>query len=784
MQVLKFGGSSVANAANILKVAAITADAVKRDRTILVLSATGGCTDILTEAGRKAAAQDLHYLSDIDSLESRHIEIIYELIPIDFRHAVELKVKNLFNQLRDVCKGVYSLRELSPSSLDLIVSFGEIILTRIVSVKFTSMGISNQWTDARDIIKTIKLGDVNTPDISATYTNIRKLISSEKSRLHIIPGFISSDTQKRTTTLGRGGSDYTAALFAAGSGARTLQIWRDVDGMMTADPRLVPEAKCIRHISYNEAQELSHFGAKVIYPPTIQPAIESGIPIEVKTTFSPESEGTYIESSPPETRGKIRGISGSNSIALLSMEGSGMVGVPGYSARLFASLAVAGVNIILITQASSVHTMCVAISESDAVKAKEAADGAFAYEISLSKVNPLKVEMGFSIITLVGDDMKNQSGTGGRMFNALGREGINIRAIAQGSSERNISVVVAGEDLTVAMRVVHKEFFGERNERINLFIAGYGNVAKELVNIISGKEDISIAGIANSKKMVFSKRGIDPQKISELLEKGEDTDIGKFLNTAGGFGLGKSLFIDCTASGLVASSYSEFALNGFSVVTCNKIAFSAPGENWRRMREAFSSNGKKLHYETTVGAALPVIGTIRQMVQAGDKIEKIEAILSGTLNYLLSNYNGSVSLSSLITRAKELGYTEPDPNIDLSGTDVGRKALILSREMGIEREPEAVEVSPLIAGEVERLYKLASEKGERLRYVATISGTECRASVQSLPADHPLARTEGTDNTIIITSRDYPSPLVISGAGAGARQTATGVFNDILTASL
>lgn len=784
MQVLKFGGSSVANAANILKVASITEEAVKRDRTILVLSATAGCTDSLIVTGRKAAAQDTHYLSDIDTLESRHIEIIYELIPIDFRPAIELKVKNLFNQLRDVCKGVYSLRELSPSSLDLIVSFGEIILTRIASVKFTSMGISNHWTDARDIVKTVKLGDVNTPDIGKTYSNIRKFLASEKSRLHIIPGFIASDFQKRTTTLGRGGSDYTASLFAAATDARVLQIWSDVDGMMTADPRVVPDARCIKHISYNEAQELSHFGAKVIYPPTIQPAIESGIPIEVKNTFSPHSEGTCIESSPPETRGKIRGISGSSNIALLSMEGSGMVGIPGYSSRLFASLASAGINIILITQASSVHTMCVAISEEDADKAKQAADEAFAYEISLSKVNPLKIERGFSIISLVGDDMKNQSGTGGKMFNALGSEGINIRAIAQGSSERNISVVVAREDLNEAIRVVHKEFFGERKERVNIFIGGYGNVAKELISIVSDREDISIAGIINSRKMVISRRGIDAFKISEELENGEEADIAKFLEKAAGLGLSKSIFVDCTANGLVASYYSEFAINGFSVVTCNKIALSAPEENWRRMKETFTSCGRRILYETTVGAALPVISTIRQMVQSGDKIEKIEAILSGTLNYILSNYNGTESLASLVDRARELGYTEPDPNVDLSGKDVGRKALILSREMGINREPEDVEIWPLVTGEVEKSFRVASAKGECLRYVATISHTQCAASLQSLHAYHPLARTVGTNNTIIITSRDYPSPVVISGAGAGARQTAAGVFNDILIAAL
>ena len=406
MQVLKFGGSSVANADNIFRVISIVSDSIKKDRTVLVTSAIGGCTDALIEIGKAAAVQNSYYTKLIDELESRHITIINELIPFEFQPSIELKVKNLFNQLREVCKGVFYLKELSSYSLDLIMSFGEILSTKIIADKFTSMGTNNIWTDAREVIKTHPHGKQNVVDIESTYSAIKKLINSHRSRLYIIPGFISSDSQKRTTTLGRGGSDYTAALIAAASDARILQIWSDVNGMMTADPRIVPDAKSIEHISYKEAQELSHFGAKVIYPPSIQPVVNKGIPIEVKNTFSPTEDGTYIENSPPESRGKIRGISCSNKIALLSMEGSGMVGVPGYSARLFGALANAGINIILITQASSVHTMCVAIEERDAQKAKQAADDTFAYEISLKKVEPLNIERGFSIISLVGDDEK------------------------------------------------------------------------------------------------------------------------------------------------------------------------------------------------------------------------------------------------------------------------------------------------------------------------------------------------------------------------------------------
>ena len=634
------------------------------------------------------------------------------------------------------------------------------------------------------------------------------MLNSHRSRLFIIPGFISSDSQKRTTTLGRGGSDYTAALIAAASDARILQIWSDVNGMMTADPRIVPDAKSIEHISYKEAQELSHFGAKVIYPPSIQPVVNKGIPIEVKNTFSPAQDGTYIENSPPESRGKIRGISCSNKIALLSMEGSGMVGVPGYSARLFGALANAGINIILITQASSVHTMCVAIEESDAQKAKQASDDTFAYEISLKKVEPLNIERGFSIISLVGDDMKNQSGTGGRMFKALGRAGINVRAIAQGSSEKNISIVVQEDNSDEAMRLIHKEFFGDSIKRINLFIAGYGNVAKELISIINygrnalnpvDKTEIAIVGVCNSKNMIFDKLGFEPMAINRLLERGKGSDIYRFCEQGQDMGLSNSIFVDCTADRIVASSYSEFFQNNFSVVTCNKIALSSPTENYKTVTKMASLHGCSFLYETTVGAALPIISTIKQMYRSGDKIESIEAILSGTLNYLFSNYDGSSNFSKLLRKAKEMGYTEPDPRLDLAGTDVLRKAIILSREIGVEREPEDVECTPFIPqsvlkaegdeffdkleefeSKIVKMFRESKAKGERLRYVAKISETECKIGLESLKPEHPLYNICGTDNAVSIYSQDYPSPLRIIGAGAGARQTATGVFNDIL----
>ncbi|HRT83419.1 MAG TPA: bifunctional aspartate kinase/homoserine dehydrogenase I [Bacteroidales bacterium] len=808
MQVLKFGGSSVADAANISNVTKIVKENLKRDRTILVASAIGGCTDKLIEIGKLAAMQDETFKTLIDELENRHLQIILELFPVDFQKSISIIVREIFHQLRDVCKGVYYLKELSNSSLDLIMSFGEILSTKIISERFTSMGINNLWADARELIKTEPCNNGNSVIKLVSYANIRKMTNSSRLRLIIVPGFIASDTLNHTTTLGRGGSDFTAALVAEAVEARELQIWSDVNGMMTADPRIVPEAITIRHISYKEAQELSHFGAKVIYPPTIQPAISKGIPIVVKNTFSPDDPGTVIEKNPPESRGKIRGISRSNKIALLSMEGSGMVGVPGYSARLFGALANAGINIILITQASSVHTMCVAIEDSDAAKAKKTVDETFAYEISLNKVNPLKVENGFSIISLVGDDLKNQSGTGGRMFNALGRAGINIRAIAQGSSEKNISVVVKEEESDISIKVIHDEFFGVEKKRINLFIAGYGNVAKSLLSIIKSRREwliekrhleIHVVAICNSRHMILNKSGIEIDSIDESLKKGDPSDIYRFRELCSDMNLPDSIFVDCTADRGVSSLYQDFMQGKCSVVTCNKIGLSSSQESYDALQETCCATEVKLKYETTVGAALPVISTIKSRVECGDNIRRIEAILSGTLNYLFSKYDGSAKFVDIVREAKNAGYTEPDPRIDLSGTDVLRKTVILARESGFRLEPEEIDVVPIFNSDlfsydseefmtkIEEcedqmlsLYKSALSRGERLRYIATIENGNYKIGVQSVSSDHPFYNINGRDNAIMIFTDEYSSPLTVSGAGAGARLTASGLFADLL----
>ncbi len=791
MQVLKFGGSSVANAATMLKVIEIVKEASEGDKTVVVASALSGVTDQLVETGHLAGSADPSYQERIDSLEERHKTLIKELIPKAFQPDINSQCGRLFEALRGICKGVFLIKELSPNTADLIMSFGELLSTQILITKCISLGMNCKWIDARDMIKTEKVFSHNVVDTETSYKNIYRTLSALQAKIAIIPGFIASDAAGRTTTLGRGGSDYTASLLAVGAEARRLEIWTDVDGMMTADPHIVPQARTIEHISYKEALELSHFGAKVIYPPTIQPVITKGIPILVKNTFRPRAAGTLIEKNPPEGTDKIKGISGSNRIALLSMEGSGMVGIPGYSSRLFDALAQNEINIILITQASSVHTMLVAIEEKDAVKAKKAADHTFAYEISLHKVDPLRVESGFSIISLIGDDMKNQSGASGRMFEAIGRSGITIRAIAQGSSEKNVSAVVCTKDIEQAIRATHKEFFGSPHRRINLFIAGFGNVGKALVQMIdAGKAQILesrgielvLAGISNSRRSLICKDGIS----AAMLPKGLTENAEGFVDRMCHANLSGSLFVDCTANQYIAACYPQIMENKIGVVCCNKIANAADWESYVALHCCARLNQVPFMYETNVGAALPVISLIRQLIQSGDTIERICASLSGTLNYVWGNYDGTTPFEEIVAQAAALGYTEPDPLTDLRGVDVLRKALILGREIGLPLQESDIEATSFLPDtwpcetHFQALYNQAAGKQQRLRYLVQIEHNKVSVGLQALSADHPFYALRGTDSALLIYSRHYPNGLRIEGAGAGAVQTAEGLLNDIL----
>jgi len=827
----------------------IIADAGARDKTIVVASALSGVTNTLTEIGKLAALGDTAYVDLMEQLEKKHTRIVKQLLPADFREDVNRTLAQLFEKLRDICRGAFLIRELSPATSDLIISFGELLSTRILEALCTLQGLSCRWIDAREVIRTSPSSASVTVDTTATFRNIREMVKNNPVKIFLVPGFIASDAEGRTTTLGRGGSDYTASLMAVGSKARMLWIWTDVDGMMTADPRTVPNVHTIENISYKEALELSHFGARVVYPPTIQPVVAKGIPIMVKNTFHPDRPGTLIEQDPPEGRETIRGISGSNRIALLSMEGSGMVGVPGYSSRLFNSLTQEQINIILITQASSVHTMLVAIEEKDAEKAKKAADETFAYEISLGKVEPLKVENGFSIISLIGADMKNQSGASGRMFEAIGRRNITIRAIAQGSSEKNVSAVVSTRHVEEAIRAVHQEFFGAPTKQVNLFIAGWGNVGKSLTAMIFNQRArwleqegvaVRICGVSNSRKMVVDENGLDSEALDRgLTTSGEANRNGTFIDKMIALNLQNCIFVDCTSDRYIAARYADILSSKISVTACNKIANTLSMDLYKKIRQLELNEQVRFLYETNVGAALPVISVIRQMIRSGDTPTRIEACLSGTLNYVFSTYNGTAPFHQVVEEAKQLGYTEPDPMTDLSGTDVIRKALILARECGLDMEENQVESRSFLPpswpneDHFQTLWQECQKNNTRPRYVARIETAPADAAVatptegtlhvksttsrtnpaetvgaakaenttsKAAPAvavgaakaegtvqvglefvaeNHPFYSLSGTDASIILYSRLYPNGIRVAGAGAGTDQTASGLINDI-----
>lgn len=791
MQVMKFGGSSVATASAISQVTAIVSKALESDRTILVSSAVSRCTDTLIETGRRAARRDETYADLLQELQERHHTIIRELLPKVFQEKLTRIVDGLFEDLRAKVQGVYLLGELSPTSLEAIQSYGELFSTKILEGKFSSLGISCKWLDAREIVQ-VRDGRV---DLEATYRNVREAVDAH-TQLFIVPGFIASDEQGRVCTLGRGGSDYTASLLAVGIKARLVEIWTDVPGIMTANPKVVPTARTIRNISYRAAQELSHFGAKVIYPPTIQPVVEEGIPIYVKDTFKPDGGCTLVEKYPPQGSDDVIGISNSDNIALISLEGSGMVGIPGFSSRLFDALSRAGINIILITQASSVHTMCIAISASDAPRAKQAADACFAWEISQGRLRPLKVETGFSIICLIGDDVLGHSGATGRMLAALGRRSIPVRATAQGSSERNISVIVPSDRVEEAIRAVHREFFDKAAlQNINLFMAGFGTVGKALVQIIAKNalaiaartgKNVRICGLANTRRYVIATEGIDPSRAAELLADGTSAAENAYFDALLDLGLEGSIFVDCTANPDLGFRYPELFRAGYQVVTCNKIPFSSSYEQYNALKSQALKAGVNLRYETTAGAALPILETLDKVLNCGDRIRKIEAAISGTLGYIFDRYDGSVPFEEIVEEAHRKGYTEPDPAIDLSGRDVLRKLLILSRQTGIPLEEADVDMEPVPdSREIARRQAEASSQGLKLRYIASLTIEEddsfhaaCR--LECVSPDSPLYWLRGTDNAAVITTEDYPSPLLIQGAGAGARQTAGGVLGDIL----
>jgi aspartokinase/homoserine dehydrogenase 1 len=813
MQVLKFGGTSVANADNINKVVAIVQKAIQRDKTIVVVSAFGGVTDKLLAAGALASGAFESYKDTLIEIEHRHIEAVKALVPIAKQSSILSWVKQRCNEIEDICNGVFLLGELSDRTRDRIVSYGELISSQIVTARLKAVGAEAAWKDSRELIITDSNHSFAAVDFAVTDNNIRNYFAAASEALFVVPGFVASNPAGLTTTLGRGGSDYTAAIYASALDAKVLEIWTDVSGMMTADPRVVPNAKALPHISYQEAMELSHFGAKVIYPPTIQPVMKKNIPVWIKNTFEPDAHGTVIESEVSKRNGNnIRGITSINDIALLSLEGPGMVGIPGFSKRLFEALASEEINVILITQGSSEHSICVGIDIAHVAEAEAVVNKAFAYEIETGKVDPLVVEVGLSIVALVGDNMKSHPGVSGKMFGAIGRNGVNIRAIAQGSSEKNISAVIAARDVKKAINVLHEEFFETTYKQVNLFIAGAGNVGSKLLSQLLQQQSwlqeqlrlqVRVIGIANSRKMIFKEEGINLGKWKEELEAGHPMELDEFINVARSFNLRNSVFVDVTANDRVAQIYERLLEKSISVVACNKVACSSAYAYYRRLKDLAREYNAYFLFETNVGAGLPVIGTLNDLLRSGDSVNRIQAVLSGTLNFVFNNYNGEKSFATIVKQAQDEGYTEPDPRLDLSGTDVMRKIMILARESGERLEMDDITNNTFMPAscmkgsvtdfyaEMEKqeahfkeIYEQAVKAGKKLKFVASYENGKAAVGLQHIDPQHDLYHLYGKDNVVLFyTNRYVEQPLVIKGAGAGAEVTASGVFADIIRAA-
>ena len=818
MQVLKFGGSSVKNAANINKVIEIVKERSKTEKTIVVVSALGGITDLLLQCSNLAAEADESYKEKLQEAEQRHLSTVKELLPLTQQSSLLSLVKTLCNEIEDICNGIFLLGELSERTKDRIVSYGEILSSQIIAARLLADTGDCVWKDSRELIVTDSHFGTATVDFAATDEKVNAYFTGTDAGVFMMPGFIAANANGTNTTLGRGGSDYTAAIYAAALNATVLEIWTDVSGMMTADPRLVPNVRIIPEISYQEAMELSHFGAKVIYPPTIQPVRSKGIPTWIKNTFAPQDNGTVIrEETATANENSTRGISSINSIALLSLEGSGMVGIPGFSKRLFEALASKKINVILITQSSSEHSICVGIDLANADAAQRAIDEAFAYEIETKKVDPIIVEKDLAIVALVGDNMKSHPGISGKMFGNLGRNGVNVRAIAQGSSERNISAVISTHDVKKAINVLHEEFFETVYKEVNLFVAGVGNVGGKLLAQIQQQQKylleklhlrINVVGIANSRHMYFNDGGIDLNSWKLHLNSGRTMDMLEFVETIKTKNLRNAVFADVTANETVAAIYNELLHKSIAVVACNKIACSSGYEYYTKLKKLSRQYNAPFLFETNVGASLPIISTLNDLVSSGDNIKKMEAVLSGTLNFVFNNYDGKKSFASVVKQAQDEGYTEPDPRLDLSGKDVMRKIMILAREAGevIEMEditnnsfmPEACMI-----GSVEDFYKSMEEHeahfkklfdeataaGCKLKFVASytpsINGVQqATVGLQHIPPQHDFYHLYGKDNIVLFsTDRYVQQPLVIKGAGAGADVTASGVFADVIRAA-
>lgn len=810
MKVLKFGGTSVANAESLSNVLKIVQK--QKESTAVIVSALGGITDLLMEMLSSAQSGKQEYRKGFLEIETRHMNIIKTFVPIGNQSAIISFLKKNLNDLEAQLDAIHLLEEATPKNFATISSYGEILSSRIIQEVFLYNDIDSVYQDSRNLIKTVFHDGRQVLDQESSENAITSFFNENKSTTVLLPGYIASNENGETTTLGRGGSDYSAAIIASAINAEVLEIWTDVSGMYTAHPKIVAQAKPIDKLSYYEAMELSHFGAKVIYPPTLQPIIEKNIPILIKNSFAPEDPGTIIDDTPIIENGEIvKGISHIDKVALINLEGSGMIGITGFSKRLFEALSAAKINVIMITQASSEHSICIGVREEDAMAAKKAIDEKFAFEISIKKVLPAQVEKDMVNIAVVGEKMKDHQGISGKIFSSLGANNINIRAIAQGASERNISIIIDKKNVSKAINTLHESFFEAQVKELNLFVTGVGNVGSKLLEQIDNQTNylienlrlkICVIAISNSKKMVLGTDAMELSQWDTILEESETkANVDLFFEHAKKLNLRNSIFVDNTASEVIAKEYARYLNNNIGVVTCNKIAAADALNNYLNLKKISRKYGSPYLFETNVGAGLPIIDTLNNLIASGDQIIKIQAVLSGSLNFVFNNFKKGVKFHDVVLEAQQQGYTEPDPKIDLSGIDVARKILILARESGMKIELEAIENESFLPeaclntkdnksffesllqhnDHFEKMLENAEKHGAKMKYVAQLENGKAQVGIQLVKEGHDFYNLEGSDNIILFyTNRYSAQPLIVKGAGAGADVTASGIFADII----
>lgn len=806
MKILKFGGSSIANIEAINQVISIIRQRAENDEIAVVFSAFGGVTENLLTCAQLAKHNDKSYLPLLEELEKRHFSLAKQLIPVQKQSPVLTYVKVRFNELEDLLHGIYLIKECSAQTSDYVVSFGERISAYILSEALKDQ--SSIYLDARNVIRTNDRFGHAKVIFSVTNQLITDYFQNVPG-LKVITGFVASTEIGETTTLGRSGSDYTAAIFAAALDAELLEIWTDVPGVMTADPKLVYSAITIPQLSYNEAMELSHFGAKVVFPATMQPAMRKRIPIHIKNTFDPENPGTLICEKSGEGK-LIKGISSLGEISLLNIQGPGLVEVIGVSGRVFGTLAKAGVNVILISQASSEHSICIALKSSEVIRAREVIGQEFFYEINAGEMDPVLVLPEMAIIAVVGENMKHYPGASGRLFQSFGRNNINVSAIAQGSSELNISAVISKADLQKGLNALHEAFFLSDHRILHLFLVGVGLIGKTLVKMIHSQKnkllvnnmlEIKIHGMANSRFMSFDEDGFDLENFVPPSESDQHMHLQEFLGTISSMNFSNSVFVDCTASQEVSDVYQQILEAKVAIVTPNKKANSGLLTKYQQLKALSSQRNIKFLYETNVAAGLPVINTLQDLILSGDKVIRIEGVLSGSMNFIFSELEKGKPFSTIVAEAKDKGYTEPDPREDLSGMDVARKILILGREAEQELHFEDISIQSMVPkdcadsksveefleklkqhdGYFQTLLEEADSNSQKLRFMAVLEKGKARVGLNSVDSRHPFYTLGGSDNMILFTTERYHEfPMVIRGPGAGADVTAAGVFADII----